>query len=176
MKRNAIETVLGAVVLVVAAMFLAFAYSTANIRSVKGYPIVADFVKVGGLTRGSDVRISGITIGTVSDQQLDPKTFNARVTMTIKPTVHLPTDTEASIVGEGLLGGKYVNLVPGQAKDLIAPGGKVARARDFQSLEDMVGQIIFLATQDPKKPGESASAPPASAPATTPPIAKEAPQ
>ena len=156
MKRNAIETVLGGVVLVVAAMFLLFAYSTANIRSVKGYQVTADFLKVGGLTRGSDVRVSGITIGTVSDQQLDPKTFSARVTMTIKPDVQLPTDTVASIVGEGLLGGKYVNLTPGQAKERIPAGGKVAQAKDFQSLEDMVGQIIFLATQDPKKPATPA--------------------
>jgi phospholipid/cholesterol/gamma-HCH transport system substrate-binding protein len=182
MKRNAIETVLGAVVLVVAGIFLAFAYSTANIRSVQGYPIIADFVKVGGLTRGSDVRISGITVGTVTDQQLDPKTFNARVTMTIKPSVQLPTDTEASIVGEGLLGGKYVNLVPGQAKETIAAGGKVAKARDFQSLEDMVGQIIFLATQDPSKPDDPAAAtaapatPAATLPVNPPAIPKEAPQ
>ena len=158
MKRNAIETVLGGVVLVVAAMFLLFAYSTANIRSVKGYQVTADFLKVGGLTRGSDVRVSGITIGTVSDQQLDPKTFNARVTMTIKPDVQLPTDTVASIVGEGLLGDKYVNLTPGQAKERIPAGGKVAQAKDFQSLEDMVGQIIFLATQDPKKPDDAPAA------------------
>ena len=166
MKRNAIETVLGGVVLVVAAMFLLFAYSTANIRSVKGYQVTADFLKVGGLTRGSDVRVSGITIGTVSDQQLDPKTFSARVTMTIKPDVQLPTDTVASIVGEGLLGGKYVNLTPGQAKERIPAGGKVAQAKDFQSLEDMVGQIIFLATQDPKKPDETPATPalPAEAP------------
>ena len=168
MKRNAIETVLGGLVLVVAAMFLLFAYSTANIRSVKGYQVTADFLKVGGLTRGSDVRVSGITIGTVSDQQLDPKTFSARVTMTIKPEVQLPTDTVASIVGEGLLGGKYVNLTPGQAKERIPAGGKVAQAKDFQSLEDMVGQIIFLATQDPKKPDET--------PAATPALPAEAPQ
>jgi phospholipid/cholesterol/gamma-HCH transport system substrate-binding protein len=156
MRRNPIETVLGALVLVVAAMFLAFAYSTANVRSVRGYEVTADFLKVGGLTKGSDVRISGITVGTVTDQQLDPKSFNARVTMTIAPTVHLPADTEASIVGEGLLGGKYVNLVPGQAKETIPAGGRIARARDFQSLEDMVGQIIFLATEDKKKAGAEA--------------------
>ncbi len=168
MKRNAIETVLGGLVLVVAAMFLLFAYSTANVRSVQGYQVTADFLKVGGLTRGSDVRVSGITVGTVTDQQLDPKTFSARVTMTIKPDVQLPTDTAASIVGEGLLGGKYVNLTPGQAKDRIPAGGKIAQAKDFQSLEDMVGQIIFLATQDPKKPGD--------APAEMPPLPAEAPK
>ena len=164
MKRNPIETVLGAVVLVVAIMFLVFAYSTASIKSViGGYQVTADFLKVGGLTRGSDVRMSGITIGTVSDQQLDPQTFTARVVMTIQSDVKLPADTEAAIVGDGLMGGKYVNLVPGHAAERIPPGGKIARARDFQSLEDLVGQIIFLATQDPNKPAD-ANAPPQDAP------------
>ena len=154
MKRNPIETVLGAVVLAIAAMFLAFAYSTANIKSVKGYEVIADFLKIGGLERGSDVRISGITIGTVTREALDPATFNARVTMTVSGNVQLPSDTEAAIVGDGLLGSKYVNLIPGRATDRIPAGGKIAKTRDFQSLEDLVGQIIFLATQDPNKPAQ----------------------
>ena len=160
MKRNPIETVLGAVVLLVAIMFLGFAYSTASIKSVVGgYQVTAEFLKVGGLTRGSDVRMSGITVGTVSDQQLDPQTFSARVVMTIQSDIKLPTDTEAAIVGDGLMGGKYVNLVPGQAAERIPAGGKITRAREFQSLEDLVGQIIFLATQDPSKPADTTALP-----------------
>lgn len=155
MKRNPIETVLGALVLVLSVMFVAFAYSTANVRSIRGYEISADFLKVGGLERGSDVRMSGIPIGTVTREELDPKSFLARVTMTVTSDVKLPTDTEASIVSDGLLGSKYVNLIPGRGNDNIAPGGKIAKTRDFQSLEDLVGQIIFLATQDPNKPADN---------------------
>ena len=55
---------------------------------------------------------------------------------------------EAAIVGDGLLGGKYVNLVPGQAAEKVKAGGVLARTRDYQSLEDLVGQIIFLATSN----------------------------
>lgn len=146
MKRNPIETVLGAVVLVVAAMFLLFASSVADLKAITGYDVTATFLKVGGLERGSDVRISGITVGTVTGQSLDPTTFQAKVTMSIKPDVDLPKDTEASIIGDGLLGGKYVNLIPGRATDKIAPGGVIAKTRDYQSLEDLVGEIIFLAT------------------------------
>ncbi|MCB2107092.1 MAG: MCE family protein [Rhodobacteraceae bacterium] len=146
MKRNPIETVLGAVVLVIAAMFMAFAYSTADIGAVTGYPVSAKFLKVGGLEMGSDVRISGIRVGTVTGQRLDPATFEATVDMSIASDVKLPTDTEAVIVSDGLLGGKYVNLVPGQASDRVASGGTLAKTRDFQSLEDLVGEIIFLAT------------------------------
>lgn len=159
MRRNPIETVLGALVLIIAVMFVAFAYSTANVRSIRGYEVSADFLKVGGLQRGSDVRMSGIPIGTVTGEDLDPKSFLAKVTMTIAGYVQLPADTEAVIVSDGLLGGKYVNLVPGQAADRIAPGGKIAKTRDFQSLEDLVGQIIFLATQDPNKPADAGDQP-----------------
>jgi phospholipid/cholesterol/gamma-HCH transport system substrate-binding protein len=145
-RRNPIETVLGAVVLVIAAMFLAFAYSASDLRAVTGYDVTATFLKVGGLERGSDVRISGINVGTVTGQYLDPKTFEAKVTMSISPEVQLPSDTTAAIVSDGLLGGKYINLVPGQATERIAAGGAISRTRDFQSLEDLVGEIIFLAT------------------------------
>ena len=145
-RRNPVETVLGAVVLVIAAMFLAFAYGASDLRAVTGYDVTATFLKVGGLERGSDVRISGINVGTVTDQQLDPLTFEAKVVMSITPDVKLPADTTAAIVSDGLLGGKYINLIPGPSAERIAAGGAIARTRDFQSLEDLVGEIIFLAT------------------------------
>lgn len=156
MKRNPIETVLGAVVLVIAGMFLAFAYTTADIQAVTGYSISANFLKVGGLETGSDVRISGIRVGTVTGQSLDPASFEAKVKMSISGNVKLPEDTEAAIVSDGLLGGKYINLIPGKAEKTLADGGTVPKTRDFQSVEDLVGQIIFLATQ---KPEDKADAP-----------------
>jgi phospholipid/cholesterol/gamma-HCH transport system substrate-binding protein len=116
------------------------------LRAVTGYDVTATFLKVGGLERGSDVRISGINVGTVTNQRLDPQTFEAKVTMSISPDVSLPADTTAAIVSDGLLGGKYINLVPGQAAERIAAGGAISRTRDSQSLEDLVGEIIFLAT------------------------------
>ncbi|MDX2224921.1 MAG: outer membrane lipid asymmetry maintenance protein MlaD [Rhodospirillaceae bacterium] len=155
MKRNPIETVLGAVVLVIAAMFLAFAYTTADIGAVTGYPVSAKFLKVGGLEIGSDVRISGIRVGTVTGQSLDQATYQATVDMSIAADVALPADTEAAIVSDGLLGGKFVNLVPGRAAERIAPGGLIAKTKDFQALEDLVGEIIFLATKKDDSSGEN---------------------
>lgn len=163
-RRNPIETVLGAVVLVIAAMFLAFAYSASDLRAVSGYDVTATFLKVGGLERGSDVRISGINVGTVTYQRLDPKTFEAKVTMSISSDVTLPADTTAAIVSDGLLGGKYINLVPGQAPERIAAGGAISRTRDFQSLEDLVGEIIFLATNSGSGAGAAPTAPTMPAP------------
>jgi phospholipid/cholesterol/gamma-HCH transport system substrate-binding protein len=179
MSRNPIETVLGAVVLVVAAMFLVFAYSTAHVRSVKGYPVTAEFLKIGGLERGSDVRISGITVGTVTEETLNPSTYTALVTMSVADNVKLPTDTQASIISNGLLGENYVDLAPGRSTQILPPNGKIENTRNFQSLEDLVGQVIFLATDTGKsssapaegsKEGNKPSAP------TPPPLPKEAPE
>lgn len=148
MGRNPLETIMGAVVLIVAGLFLTFAYRTADLGEVRGYPVVATFTKVGGLSTGADVRISGIKVGTVSGQRLDPETFQAVMTMSILPSVRLPVDTVASVASDGLLGGKFVKLEPGRATDVVADGGAITRTRDYQSVEDLVGEIIFLATQD----------------------------
>jgi len=79
MGRNLIETLMGAVVLVVAGLFLIFAYSTTNVRPVRGYTVTAKFERVDGLNTGSDVRLSGIKVGTVVDQKLEPNTFLAEI-------------------------------------------------------------------------------------------------
>lgn len=152
MRRHVIETVMGAVVLVVAGLFVYFAYVTADIGATSGYRLTASFFKIGGLGVGSDVRVSGINVGKVVENRLDPKTYDAIVTMVIRDDVKLPEDTVAVIGSDGLLGGKYVRLEAGRSKTMIAAGGVVEQTRAFKSLEDQVGEIIFLATSSgPKK-------------------------
>lgn len=146
MGRNLVETVMGAVVLVVAGLFVYFAYSTADIKAVKGYEVTAAFFKVGGLKKGSDVRISGIKVGTVVDLSLDAETYDALAILSIMPTIELPADTVAAIASDGILGGKYVRLEPGRDESALESGGIISRTKDFRSLEDQVGEIIFLAT------------------------------
>ncbi|MFB3136022.1 MAG: outer membrane lipid asymmetry maintenance protein MlaD [Rhodospirillales bacterium] len=150
MRRNAIETVMGAVVLLVAGVFVFFAYDMAQVKAVEGYEVTALFYKIGGLNEGSDVRISGIKVGTVIDHELDSESYDARVRMTITREIKLPVDTVASIASEGLLGGKYVRLEPGTDKSYIKHGGTITKTKDFRSLEDQVGEIIFLATGGPE--------------------------
>ncbi len=146
MRANMVETVMGAVVLLVAGLFVFFAYNMAQVGRVSGYTLEAAFFKVGGLAPGADVRISGIKVGTVTDRRLDPRTYDAVVTMTVESQVRLPVDTAASIASEGILGGKYIRLEPGRSAEMIADGGRIANTRDYRSLEDQVGEIIFLAT------------------------------
>lgn len=154
MRRNLIETVMGAVVLLVAGLFLWVAYTTANVTAPAGYAISATFGRAGGIAVGSDVRISGIKVGSVTDRQLDTNSFEAVVTMSITHDVALPEDTVASVASEGPLGGRYVRLEPGNSSTVIPSGGRIRETRGFRSLEDQVGEIIFLATgktNDPKQ-------------------------
>ncbi|HIJ63137.1 MAG TPA: outer membrane lipid asymmetry maintenance protein MlaD [Rhodospirillaceae bacterium] len=157
--RHMIETIMGAVVLMVAIFFLSFAYSQADLGAVKGYQLSAAFSSVGGLANGGDVRINGIKVGTVSDQQIDPNTFEAVVHMSILPSIHLPADTAATIASEGLLGGKYVRLEPGHAKDTLAAGGVISQTKTYKSVEEMVAEIIFLATGTGKSGGPAEGKP-----------------
>ncbi len=121
MSRNVIETVMGAVVLVIAAVFLFFAYSTSQVRAVSGYPLTAKFDRIEGIREGGDVRISGIKVGSIVSETLDPTTYLAIVKISINPNVKLPDDTVAEILSSGLLGDKYLALVPGSSdKDLQA--------------------------------------------------------
>jgi phospholipid/cholesterol/gamma-HCH transport system substrate-binding protein len=149
MKRNAVETVMGAVVLVVAAFFLFFAYTTSQVRAVSGYDLTARFNRVEGLRDGSDVRISGIRVGSVVSQDLDPKTFVAVVRLSIEPSVKLPVDTVAAITSSGLFGDNYVSLEPGNEDDVIKPGGQIEHTQSPMNLQSLIGQYIF--SQSPQK-------------------------
>ena len=148
MKRNIIETVLGAVVLLVAGLFLAFAYSTTDIRPVTGYTVTARFNAIDGLTEGSDVRVGGVKVGSVAGQSVDMTEFQAVVRMTIRPEIRLPEDSVASVSSEGLLGGKYIRIDPGASMTMLADGGEFTNTKDIVSLEEMLGKVIFLVTDE----------------------------
>lgn len=148
MTRNVIETVLGAVVIVVAAIFLGFAYFSSDLRPVAGYTIRAKFNAIDGLAVGNDVRIGGVKVGTVVGAALDPQDYRAVVTMTVRPEVKLPKDTTVKIASEGLLGGKYVKLEPGNDAETVADGGALTKTRDVVSLEELLGKVIFLVTDE----------------------------
>jgi phospholipid/cholesterol/gamma-HCH transport system substrate-binding protein len=149
-----IETVMGAVVLVVAALFLFLAYSTSQVRAVQGYEVTAQFDSVSGIHDGSDVRIAGVKVGSVVAETLDPKTYLADVRMSIDPAYKLPDDTVAEILSAGLLGDKFMALVPGGSEQTIPPGGRIKFTQSPVSLENLIGQMMFSQPSGQKKPDE----------------------
>ncbi len=156
MKRSVIETVLGAVVLFVAAFFLIFSYKTADVSTGVGYNLVADFSSIGGLKVGDDVQISGVKVGSIANVALNPETYLARVTVTIDPDIKVPDDTAALISSESLMGGRYLALEPGGSDQILAPGGRVPFTQAPQNLEQLLGQFIF-SMQGDKTKGEKSS-------------------
>jgi phospholipid/cholesterol/gamma-HCH transport system substrate-binding protein len=161
MSRNLIETVLGAVVLVVAALFLFFAYTTSQVRAVSGYQVTAEFDRIDGIRDGSDVRIAGVKVGSVIGEKLDPKTFLATLRLSIAPEYKLPDDTVAEIVSSSLLGDKYMALVPGGSDKIIPPGGRIKYTQAPASLENLIGQMIYSPSggQQPPPPGGKPASP-----------------
>ncbi|HKG73815.1 MAG TPA: MlaD family protein, partial [Aestuariivirgaceae bacterium] len=102
MKDSAVETAIGAIVIAIAAVFLVFVYNTTDRASARsGYRIIAEFDNVGAVNVGTDVRLAGIKIGSVVAQELDPQTFQARVTMLIDPRLKLTDDSTAKVSSEG---------------------------------------------------------------------------
>ena len=153
MKRNIIETVLGGVVLLVAVGFLVFAFKSSGLSSDGGgYEVNAEFDNASGLSPGTDVRMAGVKIGTVVSQRLDPKTYFAKIVMSIDSAIELPLDTSARIVPEGLLGGNFVELEPGGDTEYIKPGGKVEYTQGAINVVDLLGRFVFGAA-DKKKDG-----------------------
>lgn len=143
MRGTLVETLIGAIVLVVAAWFLYFAYSRTETGPIGGYHVLARFDKVGDLTVGADVRMSGIKIGSVVNQRLDDKTYEAVVEMSIESNVKLPEDTTAKVAMAGLLGGSYVALEPGGSPDMLADGDSITYTQGAVDLMGLLGRFIY---------------------------------
>ena len=157
MQKNILETLMGAVVLLVAATFLAFAYKGSEVRVEAGYAVTANFSNISGIAMGSDVRIGGIKVGTITGLTLDPESYDAVVTMTIRNGTKLPKDSTASIVSSGLLGEKYVQLTPGGDDAMIAAGGKIGFTQSSVNLEELIGKFMFSGGGVDKDGGQTAT-------------------
>ena len=145
MNRGVIETLMGALVLVVAGVFLFYAYSSSEIGKGGGYEVIARFTTVGGLKPGSDVRMSGIKVGTVSYQRLDPDSYLAEVTLSIDEAIQLPIDSSAAIASEGLLGGNFVDVVPGADEQMLKPGERIELTQDAVDFIQLLSRFMFQA-------------------------------
>lgn len=144
MKRNIVEALLGALVLIIAVFFFVYGTGKADVGDVSGgYIIKAQFTDIGTLNEGDDVKISGVKIGEIGAIGLDPVLYNAEVSMSIDPDVELPYDTSARISSEGLLGGTYLALDIGGDPEMLADGESIAITQSAQNLEQLLGKFIF---------------------------------
>ena len=147
MRRNVIETVMGGVVLIVAARFVGIACQSGTVTTPAGYQVIAEFDDASGLGPGSEVRMSGVKIGTVHGLELDPETYFAVVTLNISESVGLPRDTSARIIADGLLGSNFVALEPGGDEEMIPPGDPITFTQGSINVVDLLGRFIFSAAE-----------------------------
>ncbi|MFN3587640.1 MAG: outer membrane lipid asymmetry maintenance protein MlaD [Moraxellaceae bacterium] len=158
MRSRSIEMAVGLFLVIgfVALFFLAIRVSgLAGETGRPSYQVTASFQNAGGLTVRAKVTMAGVVIGRVTDIRLDPATLKARVTMDIfKEVNEISTDAVASILTAGLLGEKYIGIVPGADDTYLKNGDEIEQTQSALVLEDLIGK--FLSSQMNK---------PASAPA-----------
>ncbi|WP_145106273.1 outer membrane lipid asymmetry maintenance protein MlaD [Cereibacter sediminicola] len=143
MAENRSEILAGAAVLAAAIGFLVYAGQTAGITRDSGaYPLKASFRSAEGISVGTDVRLAGVKVGTVTALALNPQTFFADATISVKQGIELPTDSAILISSEGLLGGNYVELMPGGALENLAPGEEIEDTQGSVSLISLLMKFV----------------------------------
>lgn len=143
MSHSAGEVLAGAAVLAVAAGFAIYVAQGAGV-SLGGdsYPLHASFRSVQGISTGADVRLAGVKVGTITDLRLNPTTYFADTTIAMNRGVLVPEDSAIVISQDGLLGGAYVEILPGGAPDNLAPGGEIEDTQGAVSLLSLLLKFV----------------------------------
>lgn len=142
-KGRKLETVVGFFVLVIAIFFFNYVYQKSGWDSSEGYVLNAVFEKAEGLAEGVDVKISGVRVGKILSTSVDPKTFMANVKFYVSSDMKLPKDTSAAIQTEGLLGSKYLALIPGMEEEVLNANDTICDTSSGIDLGSLIGQFMF---------------------------------
>jgi len=144
MKNAAVETLIGAAVIVIAAVFFLFAYqSSGKSNASGGYRLIAEFDNASGINVGTDVRMAGVKVGTVVGQSLNHQNFQAAITMLIDPAVQLTEDVTAKVTAEGLLGSNFITLEQGGSETKLADGGLIQYTQGAVDIWSLISQAMF---------------------------------
>ena len=152
MRESVTEVIVGAVVLVAAVGFLAYAAQATGFAEPAGdFDLKASFRSVEGVSVGTDVRMSGVKIGIVTAMFLNPETYRADTVLTLLDVVPVPNDSSAIVASEGLLGGNFIEIVPGGSLDMFADDAEIVDTQGAVSLLQLL--LTYVA-------GDTAAAPP----------------
>jgi phospholipid/cholesterol/gamma-HCH transport system substrate-binding protein len=137
------EVLVGAAVLAVAAGFFLYAAGTASRGPAGGtYDLAASFRSAEGISIGTEVRLAGVRVGTVTGMELDADTFRARTTFNLRSDISLPDDSAIAIASEGLLGGTFVEIIPGGSPFTYAPGDVITDTQSSVSLVTLLMRFV----------------------------------
>ena len=148
MRRGSLETAVGALVIVIAVIFAIFTYKVTDYGRKTGYLLFAEFNHVGSIKTGSDVKVGGVPVGKVTELSLNPETFKARITLDIDSIFNFPLDTAVTIGSEGLLGGSFVEIVPGGMDGNLQPNDEIEFTQDAVDMLQLLGKFMFSGAAD----------------------------
>ena len=142
MRYSLVEILLGAIVLLTAIGFLILGMQSINSQK-DGYNISLIFGSTAGLKNGDDVKISGISIGKITKLELNQEDYNAKVNIIVNNNVKIPDDSSAKITSSSLLGGNFLDIIPGTSEENLEPSDIIYDTTDPVSFTDMLGKVIF---------------------------------
>lgn len=147
MKHGLIETIVGFFVICVSVLFFIYIYNVSNQSKGKdGYILTASFESIEGISQGSDVKISGVKIGYVDSIELNNNTFLADVKLRIDNSFELPEDSSAIITSSGLIGNRFINIVPGGAEKSLRDDNNINFTQSALNLEDLISKLMYALT------------------------------
>ena len=144
MKENKLEVIIGAVVLSVALGFVVFLYQSTglSVSNSGHYELKADFRSADGVHVGTDVRLAGVKVGTVSGLSLNVETYRAEAKLTIENKVDIPDDSALTVSSEGLLGGIFIEIIPGASYEYMQPGDEFLDTQGSVSLLSLLLKFV----------------------------------
>jgi phospholipid/cholesterol/gamma-HCH transport system substrate-binding protein len=144
MNNSTVETLIGAAVVAIAAGFFLFAYNTSGEGSTaNGYALTAEFDNAEGINIGTDVRMAGVKIGTVTGFALNAETYMAHVTLALDGALKLTDDATAKVTSEGLLGSKFISLEQGGSETMLASGDTIVNTQGAVDIWSLISQAMF---------------------------------
>jgi phospholipid/cholesterol/gamma-HCH transport system substrate-binding protein len=148
MAENITEVLAGAGVVAVALGFMVYASDGRSFggKTADSYDLVASFRSVEGISVGTDVRLAGVKIGAVTDLALNPQTFFADATFSVKNDIAVPDDSTAIIASEGLLGGAFLEIQPGGSPMALEPGAEIENTQGAVSVLELMMKFVGGAT------------------------------
>src|SRR6056297_408601 len=143
MSESTTEVVVGGAVLAVAIGFLIYAGQVTGFSSgATEYPLSASFRSADGVDVGTDVRMAGVKVGRVTAVELDPETYRAKTTFTVTEGIAVPDDSAVAISSEGLLGGNFVEILPGGSPFTFEPGDEIEFTQGAVSLVSLLMKFV----------------------------------
>jgi phospholipid/cholesterol/gamma-HCH transport system substrate-binding protein len=107
------------------------------------YDVVARFDNIGDLKVGAPVSMSGVELGRVAKIDFDTKNYKAVVVMRLDSKYNqIPTDSDATIYTQGLLGGKFIGLTAGGAETYLKDASQIDFTQSAVMLENLIGQLL----------------------------------